>query len=166
MEKKKSLQTPYFQQYKNIFKIMFPNYSLKELSKLHHFGSIYQSKISQLYIYVNVKDHTEQKMQFVVDLPLEIVCKAIYNVQLYKQWHPEINEGQVKLKISSENSCINYLKMKAYSEWYRERDFLFLLHMFRMDNSYFIVGKSIENANFIPFQSITRAKIIHYIWKI
>ena len=54
-------------------------------------------------------------MQFTIDLPLEVVCKAIYNVQLYKNWHPEVDEGQIKLKISSENSCITYLKAKAFS---------------------------------------------------
>lgn len=90
-------------------------------------------------------------MQFIIDLPLEVVCKAIYNVQLYKYWHPEIDEGQIKLKISSENSCITYLKTKAFSQWYRDRDYLLLTHMFRMQNAYYIVEKSIENANYIPF---------------
>ena len=145
---------------------MLPNYSLKELSKLHHYGSIYQSKIAQLYVYINAHDHSELKMQFTIDLPLEIVCKAIYNVQLYKHWHPEIDEGQIKLKISSENSCITYLKAKAFSEWYKERDYLLLTHMFRVQNSYYIVEKSIENSSFIPFQSITRGKFIYIVWRI
>lgn len=82
-------------------------------------------------------------MQFSVDLPQSIVCKAIYNVQLYKYWHPEVDEGQIKLKISSENSCILYLKTKAYSEWYKERDYLFLAHMFKIGNDEYIGEKSI-----------------------
>lgn len=57
---------------------------------LNHYGSVYQSKICQLYIYQNSKDATRFKMQFGVDLPLQVTCKAIYNVQLYKNWHPAV----------------------------------------------------------------------------
>lgn len=28
------------------------------------------------------------------------------------------------------------------------------------------MAKSVENANFIPFQSITRGKLLQYIWRI
>lgn len=86
---------------RNIFKIILPNYSLRELPGLYHYGSVYQSKLSQLFIYQDMKSLEFFKMQFTVYLPLEIVCKALYNVQLYKHWHPVMDEGQIKLKISS-----------------------------------------------------------------
>ena len=70
------------------------------------------------------------------------------------------------MKISSENSCIGYLKLKALSEWYRERDYVFLMHLFKFKHGYYLVGKSIENTNFVPFQSIIRGTIKHVIWKI
>lgn len=38
--------------------------------------------------------------------------------------------------------------------------------MFRMQDAYYIIEKSIENANYIPFQSITRGKFMYIVWKI
>jgi len=75
----------------NVFKIIFPTYSLELIDNLNHYGSIYESKISQLYIYQNSKNPSQFKMKFAAHLPLHIVCKAIYNVQLYKNWHTEID---------------------------------------------------------------------------
>ena len=71
----------------NVFKIILPTYPLELLDNLNHYGSIYESKISQLYVYQNSKNPLQFKMKFTVDLPLHIACKAIYNVQLYKNWH-------------------------------------------------------------------------------
>ena len=105
-------------------------------------------------------------MQMVVDFPVEIACKAIYNLHLYKNWHPEIQEAHIKLKITTENSCVTYQQLKSFSEWYRDRDFLVLVHLFREGNNYYIVGKSIENTNYIPLQSITRGNIEYVAWKI
>ena len=56
--------------------------------------------------------------------------------------------------------------MKPFSEWYRERDFLVLIHLFREGSSYYIVGKSIENTNYIPLQSVKRANIDYIAWRV
>lgn len=103
-----------------------------------------------------------------MDLPFspELACKAIYNVQLYKYWNPEVTEGQIKMNISSENSCILYQVHKAFNEWYRSRDFLILSHLFKLEDSYYIAQKSIEHTYFAPFSSITRGNFEYMIWKI
>lgn len=36
-----------------------------------------------------------------------------------------------------------YQKHKAFSEWYRERDFLYLKHLFKMEECFYLVDKSI-----------------------
>lgn len=41
--------------------------------------------------------------------------RVITNVPLYKNWHPEVTQGDIKLQISSENSTISYQKHKSYS---------------------------------------------------
>lgn len=151
---------------RNIFRIFLPHYQLEDLPYLIHYKSVYQSPLSEFYIYQSTIDPLIYKIQFTTNLDIEIACKAIYNMHLYKYWHPEISEAQVKLKISSENSCLTYQQLKPYSEWYRARDFLTLLHLFKEANCYYIVGKSIENTNYIPLQSVTRGNIDHMVWKI
>jgi hypothetical protein len=59
-----------------------------------------------------------------------------------------------------------YEKRKAFSKWYRERDFLYLRHHFQLSGSFYIVDKSIENTNFIPFDTIHRGKIVYQVIKI
>jgi hypothetical protein len=127
---------------------------------------VYQSYDNDFCIYQNIKNRSLFKMQFIIALPIHIVCRAICNVQLYKYWHQIIDEGQIKVKIPYENSCIMYLKTKAFSEWYRNRDYLVLAHLFKTNNIYYIVQKSIENTTYVPFQSITRGNVEHCIWKI
>lgn len=56
--------------------------------------------------------------------------------------------------------------MRSFSEWYRERDYLQLMHMFKQGQAYYIVQKSIEHSSFIPFQSITRGHIDQIVWKV
>jgi hypothetical protein len=58
-------------------------------------------------------------MELLVNLPAEVVLKALYNVSLYKNWHPEVIQSDIKMMITSENSAIVYMKTKKYSEWYR-----------------------------------------------
>lgn len=58
------------------------------------------------------------------------------------------------------------MKSKALSEWYKERDYLLLAHMFHMKDTYYIVSKSIENSMFVPFSSIVRGTFYHLVWKI
>ena len=38
--------------------------------------------------------------------------------------------------------------------------------MFEMNGVYYIVSKSIENSNYVPFQSITRGNYYYMVWKI
>lgn len=60
--------------YKNLFKIIFPNYSLTDIGSLNHFKSVYNSMNSHLFIYHNTKASEIYKMQMKVSLPLEVAC--------------------------------------------------------------------------------------------
>lgn len=75
---------------RNVFRIILPSFSLKNMPSLHHYASIYESSHCNLYAYQNVKRYSEFKMQMRINLPVRTVCKALTNVQLYKHWHPEI----------------------------------------------------------------------------
>lgn len=90
----------------------------------------------------------------ILKLKPELVLMVLTNPRLFKNWHPEIVQAEIKLNILSENSAIVYQKHKAYSKWYRERDFIFLRHVFKVAEDYYIADKSIENINFIPFSTI------------
>ena len=94
------------------------------------------------------------------------VLMALYNVDLYKLWHPTVHESQQKIRISCENCSIFYQKHKPYSKWYRERDYLYLKHVFKLGEHYYLADKSFENTNFIPFSSIQRAKINYSLTRV
>lgn len=152
--------------HKNLFPVIFPHFALNDISSLHHFKSVYQSGNERMFVYQNTRNPEIFKMQMNVDFAPSVVCDALSNLRLQKAWHPEIEDGYIKLKISSENSCIAYRKEKPLNEWYRERDFVSLIHTFKEHDYYYFVEKSIENINFIPFQSIIRGDIKYAIWRI
>lgn len=79
------------------------------------------------------------------------VALHLAEAQLEKLWNRSINESQIRWNISTENSAIVYRKQKTDSEWFKERDFLLLRHLFVMGESTFIVDRSIEHPYFIPF---------------
>lgn len=95
-----------------------------------------------------------------------MALKALYNVNLYKSWHKEISQGQLKMPISSENSCIMYQIHKKESKWYHERDYLYLRHVFQYEENYYIADRWIENTNFIPIMGIERGRIVYQVIKI
>jgi hypothetical protein len=49
--------------------------------------------------------------------------------------------------------------LKNYSAIYRGRDFLFLRHIFKSGDNYYIVDKSIENIDYPPFITIVRGSL-------
>lgn len=69
---------------------MVPHYNLPDLDSLLNFGSIYESQLSEMFVYRNHKTHKIHKMQAKFSINAEIICKALYNVQLQKYWHPII----------------------------------------------------------------------------
>jgi hypothetical protein len=81
-------------------------------------------------------------------------------------WNGSINESLVKLSISSDNAYLVYLKQRAYSHLYRERDFLFLRHLCKQGQAHFLVDCSVHHPQFIPFSSIQRANLHHCITKV
>lgn len=58
--------------------------------------------------------------------------------------------------IKSENSALIYTKIKPYNRLYRARDFVYLRHVFRDSDTYYIADKSIESINYPPFTTIVR----------
>ena len=55
------------------------------------------------------------------------------NPGLYPIWNDQIVQAGIKLRISSDNSVIVYQKHKQYSKWYRDRDFVYLRHVFKVN---------------------------------
>jgi hypothetical protein len=49
----------------------------------------------------------------------------------------------IKNILKSENVSIVYQKNKAMNKIYRGRDFIFLRHVFKMNNNLYIIDKSI-----------------------
>jgi hypothetical protein len=82
----------------------------------------------------------------------------------YHYWNDEVDLGNIKLRIYSENTVIAYQKHKAFDKNYRERDFLYLRHLFQRNNVVYMVDKSIEHSNFPPFDYITRGEIKLALW--
>jgi hypothetical protein len=97
---------------------------------------------------------------------VEAVVRQLCEVQNYKLWNKCINESHIKLSISSDNTYLVYLKQRSLSEWFKERDFLFLRHLCKVASAYYIIDCSIENSHFIPFQSIIRGVLRHCITKL
>ncbi len=94
------------------------------------------------------------------------MVKHLCEVQNYKLWNGSINESHVKLSITSDNAYLAYFKHRSYSNLYRERDFLFLRHLCRVEQAFYFVDTSIENSHFIPFQSIIRGTINYCLTKV
>ena len=82
-------------------------------------------------------------MESRIDLPLKDLILILCDFNQYKFWHDQVTEGDVKMKLSSDNTIIGYQKHQAYSHWYRERDFLFVRHLFKNNDYYYLVDKSI-----------------------
>jgi hypothetical protein len=92
--------------------------------------------------------------------------RQLCEVQNYKLWNKSINESHIKLSISSDNTYLAYMKQRSLSEWFRERDFLFLHHLCKVSSAYYFIDCSIENSHFIPFLSIIRGVVRHCITKL
>ena len=144
------------------------------LESFHNFQEVYENNSFRIYRHREHGNNDIYKMTFTTDFPLLTTARAITSMHLYKNWHPQIEEAEIKLKISSENSFLIYQQVKSYSEWYRDREYLVLLHAFvdKEDvidghpTACYLVGKSIENTNYVPLLSLTRGNIDYMVWKI
>lgn len=65
----------------------------------------------------------------------------------------------IKTLVKSENSAMMYLKQKAFSKFYRARDFVFLRHAFTSNGNAYMIDKSIEDINYPPFTTIVRGNL-------
>lgn len=100
---------------KNLFELMLPNFLLTDLDYLTSYISVFSCYTDKIYIYKHCNNNRRFRMELSTKLDPEILMKAIFNIQLYKAWHPEVNEGTVRIRLTSENSAIVYQKHKRYS---------------------------------------------------
>ena len=92
---------------KNIFSVMFPFYKLDELETFQshqNIDSIEGMKAQQSIL--NLKLFRFETM--IPSLTPVEVTRALCDLSLYERWHSSVHEAAVKLKISSENSCVCY----------------------------------------------------------
>jgi hypothetical protein len=111
-------------------------------------------------------DSNQKNLKLVMTLPhpRQKVLAAMIDPANYHFWNDEVDIGNIKLRIYSENTVIAYQKHKAFDKNYRERDFLYLRHLFQRNNVIYMVDKSIEHSNFPPFDYITRGEIKLALW--
>lgn len=95
----------------------------------------------------------------------EIYCILI-NQELLKKWNESVDESQIKITLTAENCLICYQKHTRYNSWFKDRDFLFMRHAFTYKNCKYIADRSIEHNSFIPFQSIQRGYLRHYVTRL
>ena len=113
--------------HKSYLGFLLPHYSIRELNSYNNFVSKSKSEDKLVSIY-----NYGQKYRAEFKLPLDLrrIAENLGEIQNYKIWNSAINESQVKLAITSDNCLISYMKFKSPSEWYRERDILFIRHFF------------------------------------
>lgn len=87
------------------------------------------------------------------------IISLISKPEAIKGANKVIEDVQIKLFISSENSAIMYQVNKAYNRLYRPRDFVFIRHMFSDGNKLYMIDKSVENSNYPPFMTIVRGEL-------
>ena len=145
---------------------MFPSFQLNSLDQYDQYKVAASTEHSGCFVFQHIGNPQIFKLEILLNLSPEVAMRGLTNVPLYKVWHPEVVQGDIKLGISSDNCAISYQKHREYSKWYRERDFLYLRHIFKLHTGYYIADKSIENTNFIPFDTIHRGRIIYQIAKV
>ena len=146
--------------HKNQLHLLLPQFNIDNLDAFTDFVIKYKNEQKKMFIYYSQK-HNSYKLELIVNCQSRKLLTQICEVQNEKLWNSSINQSQIKWAISSQNAYIIYRKQKAYSEWYRERDFVFIKYLFKKGNSHYLIERSIENTHFIPFQSIHRGNI-HY----
>lgn len=131
-------------------------YQLNELNSYYDFTP--EATLDNTVIYYS-RHRDVFRLETTLSFTKNQVIKHLCEIQHEKLWNSTVNESQIKWNITTENSAIVYRKQKSDSEWFKERDFLFLRHLFLIDNSAFIIDRSIEHPYFIPFQTIHRAQL-------
>ena len=62
---------------------------------------------------------------------VETILSIISKGKNLRYYNDNVNRIRVENKISSDNSALVYMVLKPFSRHHRERDFLFLRHIFR-----------------------------------
>ena len=150
---------------KNVARLMMTDYNLQALDDFGDYLPVLKDESKGLFLY-HCRRKDMFKLELFMDSEARTVAKHLCEIQHYKLWNGATNESLEKLWISSDNTCIQYLKQKAVSEWFRERDFLFLRHLARSGDRFYIFDRSIDSTEFIPFQSIHRGTVSHAITRV
>lgn len=145
---------------------MLPQYNLYELDNYSDYLPSFKDESRNIYIYHHSRNANIYKLECYYRHPPQLVIKHLCELQNYKLWNASVNESQIKLPITSENTFIMYLKLRSAYEWFKERDFLFLRHVFKMADRYYMIDRSVDNSHFIPFQSIFRGNIDYSVSRV
>lgn len=138
----------------DIFHCMLPHYRLEDLYDMRHYQLARREGNATVY----ALDSDRQSLKLVMELPhpREKVLAALVDPANYHLWNSEVDFGNIRLRIYSENTVIAYQKHRALDRHFRERDFLYLRHLFQKDGVVYLVDKSIEHSSFPPFDYIAR----------
>ena len=99
------------------------------------------------------------KVFLTIPYTAEKVFSCMTNPEDFKRINREVEEFSIKNLIRGENTTVLYMNLRKQSALYRERDFLFLRHAFRKENTLYLVDKSIESPDYPPFMTIVRGEM-------
>lgn len=139
-----------------------PNYCIDDIYSMQHYKLANRCGATSVYSL----DTDCQSLKLVMQLkhPKEQVLAALMDPGNYHLWNDQVDLGNIKLRIYSENAVIAYQKHKAFDSHFRERDFLYLRHLFQQNGVFYMVDKSIQHSGFPSFNYITRGEMELALW--
>ncbi len=139
-----------------------PDYRLEDLFEMQHYRLVKKEGTASLYSL----DSNHRSLKLIMDVPhpRNRVLAALIDPTNYHLWNSEVDFGNIKLRIYSENTVVAYQKHKAFDNHFRERDFLYIRHLFQKKGVVYMVDKSIDHSSFPPFDYITRGEVKLAVW--
>jgi hypothetical protein len=84
-----------------------------------------------------------------------------------KKWNGTINdESKIISVIQSERSAIMYEKRKQYGLFYLPRDFVYLRHVVKLNDAFYILDKSVEHEEMPQSIKVVRGEINYQLIQI
>ena len=133
-----------------------PEYKLEEVENTINYGSLFEEGCLRVLGHLEKPSKMKALVTFLGNPSHFEVIEALSEPEIIKLWNSEIEEIVIKTLIKSENSAMVYQKAKAFNRLYRPRDFIFLRHVFKEGETFYMIDKSIENINYPPFTTIAR----------
>jgi hypothetical protein len=101
----------------DIFHCIVPDYRLEDIYEMQHYQLVRGGGAASVYSLDS--NHRSLKLLMDVPHPREKVLAALIDPGNYHLWNDQVDLGNIKLRIYSENTVIAYQKHKAFDSHYR-----------------------------------------------